>query len=548
MTPPLKVLHTGDTHVGYRQYGSDVRREDFLGAFEAVVDDAVEEDFDVFVHAGDLFHSRNPALVDVIPTVELFERLSDAGVRAFAVVGNHESKRDAQWIDLLESLGLVERLGLEPRFVGDVAFYGVDYVPKSRIESFEHDFQPSDASYSVMVAHGRFEPFPYGEWPLQEFVEEGPVDWDAFLLGDYHHHERREVGGVPAEYSGSTERASAEERESRGYNVVEFSEDGVSFTRRSLDHVTREFVFVEVDVSGVEGDATGYVVDRVLDHDVEDKAVVVYVEGDGDADVVRSEIETAVETEGALVVRTNDRREMEETEDTEIEVSFADPDDAVRERLQEMTLSEPAVEIDDVVRGDTVADTNLADDVESRVEDVVEEGWTPDTAELEPEDEPEENADVERVTEDEPEEKPDAEPGEEDVEHPPVDGTVEAEVTDVSGREGESGEVEAEGGEGREGESGEVEAGGSEEGTEETDEVQAEGSEGREGESREVEAEEEERTEEVAEVEVDGSEEEEGDEGSEAGGSSETHIEEDDLSEEDERVEEEFGTTLEEWT
>lgn len=378
MTDSIEVLHTGDTHVGYRQYGSDRRREDFLRSFEAVVDDAVEQGYDVFVHAGDLFHSRNPGLVDVIPTVEQFERLSDAGVRAFAVVGNHESKRDAQWIDLLESLGLVERLGKDPVVVGDVAFYGVDYVPKSRIDSFDHDFRPSDARYNVLVAHGRFEPFPYGEWPLDEFVENGDVDWDAFLLGDYHHHEREEVEGVPAEYCGSTERASSDERESRGYNVVEFAEDDVKFTRRSLDHVTRDFVFAEVDVSGVDGDATGYVVDRVLDHDVEDAAVVVRVEGDGDADVVRSEIETAVESEGALVVRVNDVREVAEAEESEIEVSFADPDDAVRERVQEMQLTEPAVEVDQVVRGDTVADSNLADEIESRVDEAVSGGWKPD--------------------------------------------------------------------------------------------------------------------------------------------------------------------------
>ncbi|MFP4632932.1 MAG: metallophosphoesterase, partial [Halobacteriales archaeon] len=187
-----RVLHTADTHLGYRQYGSDERRADFLRSFEAVVDDAVSGDYDALVHAGDLFHSRNPSLVDVIPTVECFRRLRDAGVRALAVVGNHERKRSQQWLDLLGSMGLVERLGREPVVVGDVCFYGVDYVPPSEIDGFDYGFEACDAGFSVLVGHGRFEPFPYGEWRLSEFVERSDVDWDAFLLGDYHHFERED--------------------------------------------------------------------------------------------------------------------------------------------------------------------------------------------------------------------------------------------------------------------------------------------------------------------------------------------------------------------
>ena len=37
-----RVLHTGDTHLGYQQYHLATRREDFLAAFEQVTEDAVD--------------------------------------------------------------------------------------------------------------------------------------------------------------------------------------------------------------------------------------------------------------------------------------------------------------------------------------------------------------------------------------------------------------------------------------------------------------------------------------------------------------------------
>lgn len=359
---PTRVLHTGDTHIGYRQYGSDERRRDFLRAFERVVDDAVDGGYDVLVHAGDLFHSRNPRLGDVRDTVDLFRRLDDSGVEALAVVGNHESKRDTDWLDLLQDLGLVRRLGTEPVVVGDVAFYGVDHTPSSRFKPSEVRFSPSpeEASHNVLVLHGLFEPFPFGETSLEAFVNDTDVDWGAFMLGDYHHPERDEVGGAVAAYCGSTERVSADEEKARGYNVFEFGDD-VFVERRAVE--TRDFVTVDAEV--VEG-GTDEVIERTRGYDVENAVVLVEVTGGSDAPVVQSEVEEALLERGALVARVNDRRDRDDEETSEVE--FADPDAAVRERLGEMELTDAGREIDALVRDGDVARTRIAEEVEERVE------------------------------------------------------------------------------------------------------------------------------------------------------------------------------------
>jgi exonuclease SbcD len=358
-----RVLHTGDTHIGYRQYGSDERRRDFLNAFESVVDDAVEGGYDVLVHAGDLFHSRSPRLEDLREAVDLFARLKDAGVEVLAIVGNHESKRDAEWLDLLQDLGLARRLGSDPIVVGGVAFYGVDHTPPSRADSFDYSFEssPDEAEHNVLVLHGLFDPFPFGDWSLEAFVDNTDIDWDAFMLGDYHHPERAEVGGAVAAYCGSTERASASEEEARGYNVFDFADD-VVLERRAIE--TRDFVTVEAEL--IEG-GTDEVIERTREHDVEGAVALVDVTGDSESTVVQSEVEESLLERGALVARVKDRRETESGGTAEVE--FADPDSAVRERIEEMELTEAGHEIDTLVRGDDVARTRIAEEVEERVGD-----------------------------------------------------------------------------------------------------------------------------------------------------------------------------------
>ena len=388
-----RVIHTGDTHLGYRQYHSSVRQQDFLDAFHSVVEDAVAADVDAVVHAGDLYHDRRPGLRDILGTIDALEPLRDAGIPFLAIVGNHEGTRDAQWLDLFETLGLAERLDSSGRRVEDTVFYGLDYVPESRRSELDYEFDPpggnnaddiddandvdnandtnnannandaNDADHTALVSHGLFTPFPHANWDLDAVLGESNVDFDAVLLGDNHAADTAQVGETWATYCGSTERASASERDARGYNIIEFTDD-VSLSRKGLD--TREFVFVDVDLGPEDG--TAFVRERIREHDVAEAVVIVTVDGDGE-NVTPADVERFGDEQGALVTRVNDRRDVET--ETDVEVSFADPDDAVRERVREMGLSEAGLDVDDTVRDPDVADSNVRERVKQRVEAVV---------------------------------------------------------------------------------------------------------------------------------------------------------------------------------
>lgn len=355
-----RVIHTGDTHLGYRQYHEAERRQDFMAAFESVLEDAVSDEVDAVIHAGDLFHDRRPALPDVMGAVEALRALRGADIPFLAVVGNHEGTRSAQWVDLFERLGLAERLDTEGRVIGDTTFYGLDYTPASKRDQLDYAFTPSETEYNALVSHGAFEPFAYGDWDLAAVLERSPVDFDIVLLGDNHQPERETVIETPAVYSGSTERTSAEERDPRGYNLVRFDEE-VSVRRRGLD--TRDFVFIDVTLNAGEGGDR--VRQRLREEEVTDAVVIITIEGEGER-VVPADIEGVGSEQGALVTRVNDRREIDTESD--MEVSFIDPDAAVEDRLMEHGMSQLALDIDGLVRDAEVADTALR----HRVKDLVE--------------------------------------------------------------------------------------------------------------------------------------------------------------------------------
>ena len=361
-----RVIHTGDTHIGYRQYHSPERRQDYLRAFRQVIDDAIEDDVDAVIHAGDLFHDRRPGLADLQGTISILRDLRAADIPFLAVVGNHEQKRAGQWLDLFEDLDLATRLGRAPFEIDGTAIYGLDFVPRSKRENLDYDFEPADADHALLVSHGLFEPFAHADWDTERLLAESTVDFDALLLGDNHAPGKRRVDDAWVTYCGSTERTSASEREDRGYNIVTAEDGEVEITRRGLD-ATREFVFVDVTLEPGEG--VERVREQVRQYELEDAVVIVTVEGEGDP-IAPATIEGFADDEGALVARVNDRREMDDEAD--VEVHFADPDAAVRERVRELGLSEAARGVDETVRESGVAKTNVRDAVKDRIGDRLE--------------------------------------------------------------------------------------------------------------------------------------------------------------------------------
>ncbi|MFZ2497947.1 metallophosphoesterase [Methanosarcina sp.] len=381
MAREIRILHTADTHLGYRQYHSEVRRQDFFKAFELVIDDAIEMQADAVVHAGDLFDSRNPTLEDLLETISILFRLKAAGIPLFGIVGNHESKQNTQWLDLFEEMGLAARLGKKPQMIGegDAAIYGIDSVPKSKIPLFDYSgFEAPESSSSLsenckklLVMHQIVQPFPYADWDCAEVLDKLPFKIDAILLGDYHKYEKIKVGDAWVTYPGSTERNSTSEREPRSYNIITLSDEGVEISRRTIP--TRDFLFISAKLAGDEKPYE-QVFSAVDEHLEELPGAVVFLEISGDSGAVLSfsELEEYLLKKGVLVPRVRDLRIKESFPEDVLKVTFSDPDHAVANEIKRLSLNDGGLIVDEIVRNPNVSRSRVDEETEGRLSKLIE--------------------------------------------------------------------------------------------------------------------------------------------------------------------------------
>ncbi len=112
-----RFLHCADIHLGYKQYNSPERGNDFARAFFAVIDVAIEERVDFVILAGDLFHKRAIDALTLNQAVAALERLQAANIPCIAIEGNHERSHFEDYLGWMDFLAIRQLLILlTPQF------------------------------------------------------------------------------------------------------------------------------------------------------------------------------------------------------------------------------------------------------------------------------------------------------------------------------------------------------------------------------------------------------------------------------------------------
>jgi len=420
-----EILHTSDTHLGFRQYHLDERRQDFANAFAEVISAAIEEDVDAVVHAGDLFHTSRPGITPLQTVLTELQRLQDVGIPFLLIVGNHERTHDRNWVELLAEVGLATRLDATGTQIDDTTIYGLDHVPPGQRDRLEYDFEPAETESAVLVGHGLFKPFGHGDWSTQRILKQSPVDFDIMLVGDDHGADYRLVSRgssdtddlnsgdgstqtqtpssskrIPLSYAGSTERTKADQRQPRTYSLVTIPPDGqvdpeAHIDRREIESA-REFVYIDIPLHRGEGittveqtirgqtDSLDGAVLKVTLMAAEEEEPIPADAAEEDASETMSEpavqervpvgpIENLGSELGALITRVSDRRDLLE-DDREYEaVEFADVDAAVEERRQDLVVTEAADQfLEMAMNTEKFVDSGMADTAEETVQALLE--------------------------------------------------------------------------------------------------------------------------------------------------------------------------------
>ena len=122
-----RFIHLADVHLGYDQYGSKDRYNDFAKAFQAILDEAIQRKVDAVLIAGDLFNKRAIDAQTLIQAYDCLQKLKEQRIPVIAIEGNHDRSyyRDGRswlqflaWQNLLALLNPIMRDGVPELEIG----------------------------------------------------------------------------------------------------------------------------------------------------------------------------------------------------------------------------------------------------------------------------------------------------------------------------------------------------------------------------------------------------------------------------------------------
>lgn len=129
----MRFLHTADIHLGktYRAAADEAERyEDFFRVLGSIVSDAIAEQVDFVLIAGDLFHTGQILPRTFARAIDTLQPLKDANIPCIAVEGNHDwiHRRDSiSWMEALSQMGYIHLLRPTRTETGGYRFDPYDY-------------------------------------------------------------------------------------------------------------------------------------------------------------------------------------------------------------------------------------------------------------------------------------------------------------------------------------------------------------------------------------------------------------------------------------
>jgi DNA repair protein SbcD/Mre11 len=159
-----KILCTADNHLGYRQYGLQVREQDIYDSFDSIIQIACRENVDAITISGDLIHTTRPSSVTIAFLKQCQNRLMAAGIPALVIAGNHDNNKP-HWLNTLctsndwdgdNAFGGFKLLENETYEVGGMKIFGAPFTNKN---NWEHTKTLIPEDTDMLLMHQSFQEF-----------------------------------------------------------------------------------------------------------------------------------------------------------------------------------------------------------------------------------------------------------------------------------------------------------------------------------------------------------------------------------------------------
>ncbi|MFC1993334.1 exonuclease SbcCD subunit D [Chloroflexota bacterium] len=342
----MKIIHFADLHLGVENYGRinpetglSTRLEEFLKAFDRVVDYALENKVDLVLSCGDVYKSREPSQTQQREFAKRIRRLSTSGIPVFLLVGNHDlpsALGGATTPEIFDTLAVDNvyvsnrpQIYRIPTASGTLQIASLPWPRRSalltkektknltfdqineRVQQAltnvisEQATQLDPGLPSILAAHvwvtgariGSEKSMTIGQEPVLMVSNVANPAFDYVALGHIHKHQVLSEN-PPVVYAGSLTRLDfSEEEDDKGFYLIELEPDKdkrrLSFDFHPVDG--RRFLTIDASIDSQDADPTSTVL----------KAISEQEEKVNDA-IVRLNISLPAEHEGQ--VRDNDIR------------------------------------------------------------------------------------------------------------------------------------------------------------------------------------------------------------------------------------------------
>ncbi len=327
----MRVLHFSDLHIGVENYGRvdpetglSTRLGDFLYSLDQVVEFSLSEGVDLVLLAGDAYKGRDPTQTHQREFAKRLNRLSQAGIPTFLLVGNHDlpaASSRATAVDIFPTLEVANvHVGnnLETYTVntpsGPIQVLAVPWPRRSAILSREdsrgmsieqvrqaleerltdgiglkaNELDPNIPA--IITAHvtvngatvGTERSMMLGQDHVLLLSALTPPQVEYVALGHIHKHQILRPEPPMVVYSGSLQRVDfSEEGDEKGFCVIDLDQGApqgqrmTNFEFHKLD--ARIFVTVDVSVDSLDVDPTASVIRAIRRKDIADSVVRVRI-------------------------------------------------------------------------------------------------------------------------------------------------------------------------------------------------------------------------------------------------------------------------------
>jgi exonuclease SbcD len=307
----FSFVHTADLHLGYAQYGLEVRRQDFDDAFNELVQKTIELKPDFMIISGDLFHQPRPSNVTLENAIKSFKKLRDSNIPVLTVDGSHDSAPNSitsTILNPLDSSGLIHHLprhiGASWRKTGCCYVYGIpNFRSRHKTEELLPQFMqlnvptPDSSMGNIFVMHGSVD-LPGVNPPYIEAELPGallPEGFDYYAAGHVHQRFSANFKKGILSYSGSTETVSYyESKYKKSFCHVQVNEKG-EFQPEIIElQSPRNFVVIENDFSGMNAQKiTEQAAQMVKNADEKGAIIIPVLKGVLPVEASRTEIDVA---------------------------------------------------------------------------------------------------------------------------------------------------------------------------------------------------------------------------------------------------------------